>query len=267
MPRIAAGDIQLNYESYGQGEPLLLIMGFGLPGIAWLPVLPFLSDFRCIYYDNRGTGNSDKPDRPYSIAEMADDASNLLAALGVDKAKVYGVSMGGMIAQELVLRHPEQVEKVVLGCTWTGGPAAVAPPPEVYQQLGEAFLTMPANPEQALDKLMPLLFPPAFIAIHPELKSMIMAGFKMAPPTPPESIELTRAAIERFDVYDRIPQITCPVLIVHGDQDVLVPPENASLIKSRIPQAELYIIPEAGHSYAAVDPVGIHKRIGEWLKS
>lgn len=64
MPRIAAGDIQIDYESYGQGEPLLLIMGFGLPGVAWLPVLPFLSGFHCIYYDNRGTGNSDKPDRP-----------------------------------------------------------------------------------------------------------------------------------------------------------------------------------------------------------
>jgi 3-oxoadipate enol-lactonase len=88
MPLIAAGDIQINYETYGQGEPLLLIMGFGLPGIAWLPVLPFLAGFRCIYYDNRGTGNSEKPERPYRIAEMADDASNLLAALGIGKAKI-----------------------------------------------------------------------------------------------------------------------------------------------------------------------------------
>lgn len=267
MPRIAAGDIKINYESYGQGEPLLLIMGFGLPGIAWLPVLPFLSGFHCIYYDNRGTGNSDKPDTAYSITEMADDASNLLAALGINRAKVYGVSMGGMIAQELVLRHPEQVDKLVLGCTWTGGSAAVPALPEVYDQLGEAFMTMQANPEQATDRLMPLLFPPGFIAAHPELKSMILAGFKMAPPTPPESIQRTRAAIDGFDVYNRIPQIKCPVLIVHGDKDVLVPPQNASVIKSRIPQAEVFIIPEAGHSYGAVDPVGIHQRIVNWLKS
>jgi 3-oxoadipate enol-lactonase len=267
MPRIAAGDIQINYESYGQGEPLLLIMGFGLPGIAWLPVLPLLPGFRCIYYDNRGTGNSDKPDRPYSIAEMADDASSLLTSLGISRAKVYGVSMGGMIAQELVLRHPEQVEKVVLGCTWTGGSAAVAAQPEVYQQLSEAFLTIPINQEQALDKLMPLLFTPAFVATHPELKTMLLAGFKMAPPTPPQSIERTRAAIEAFDVYDRIPQIKCPVLVVHGEKDVVVPPQNASLIESRIPQAEVFMIPEAGHSYAAVDPVGIHQKIVTWLKS
>jgi pimeloyl-ACP methyl ester carboxylesterase len=266
MPRIAAGDIQINCESYGQGEPLLLIMGFGLPGIAWLPVLPFLPGFRCIYFDNRGTGNSDKPEGPYTIAEMADDASNLLTALGIGKAKVYGISMGGMIAQELVLLHPERVERVVLGCTMAGGSTAVLASEEVYQKMNEAFVTMPANPERALDIMMPLLFPPAFILKHPELKAMMLAGFKMAPPTPPESIEWTRAAIVNFDPYERLPQIKCPVMIVHGDQDVLVPPENAALIKTHIPHAETFMIPEAGHSYGAADPVGIHQRIVSWLR-
>jgi 3-oxoadipate enol-lactonase len=266
MPRIAAGEIEINYESYGQGEPLLLIMGFGMPGIAWLPVLPFLSGFRSIYFDNRGTGNSDKPEAPYSIAEMADDASNLLTALGIGKAKVYGVSMGGMIAQELVLRHPGQVEKVVLGCTMPGGSVAVRAPEEVYQKMNDAFMRLPANPEQGLDLMMPLLFPPEFIAKHPELKSMMLAGFKMMPPTPPESIERTRQAIVEFDAYDRLGQIKCPVMIVHGEKDVLLPPENASLIKGLIPQAEVFMIPEAGHNYGAADPVGIHQRIVNWLK-
>ena len=267
MPRIAAGDIQINYDVYGQGEPLLLIMGFGMPGIAWLPLLPFLSGFRCIYFDNRGTGNSDKPEKSYTIPEMADDASNLLAALGIDKAKVYGVSMGGMIAQELVLRHPEQVEKVVLGCTMAGGSAAVRAPAEVYEELGEAFVTMATNPEQALDKMMPLIFPAEFIAQHPELKSMMLAGFKMVPPTPRESIEQTAAAIVEFDTYDRLAHIKCPVLIVHGEKDVLVPPENASLLKAGIPHAETLLIPDAGHSFSAADPAGIHQRIVSWLKS
>jgi 3-oxoadipate enol-lactonase len=267
MPRIAAGDIQINYESYGQGEPLLLIMGFGMPGIAWLPALPFLSGFRCIYFDNRGTGNSDKPQTPYTIAEMADDASNLLAALGISKAKIYGISMGGMIAQELVLRHPEQVEKVVLGCTMAGGSAAVRASEEVYQRMNEAFVTMSTNLERALDTMMPLLFPPEFIVGHPEIKSLMVTGFKLAPATPPESIERTRAAIVEFDAYERLPQIKCPVMIIHGEKDVLVPPENASLIKARIPQAEIFMIPEAGHSYGAADPAGIHQRIASWLKS
>jgi pimeloyl-ACP methyl ester carboxylesterase len=270
MPRIAAGDIQVNYESYGQGDPLLLIMGFGMPGIAWVPLLPFLSGFGCIYFDNRGTGNSDKPEGPYTIPAMADDASNLLKSLGIAKAKVYGVSMGGMIAQELVLRHPEQVEKLVLGCTMPGGSVAVRASDEVYTKLSEAFVTMPTNPEQALDDMMPLLFPVEFIAEHPDLKSMMLAGFKMFPPTPPESIERTEAAIDEFDAYDRLPQIKCPVMIVHGEKDVLVPPENASLIKARIPHAETFIIPvipEAGHSFSAADPAGIHQRIVSWLKN
>ena len=108
MPKIKAGSINLNYDTFGEGEPLLLIMGFGMPGIAWLPSLPMLPGFKCIYFDNRGTGMSDKPEGTYTIEQMADDASNLLKALSIAKAKVFGVSMGGMIAQELTLRHPEQ---------------------------------------------------------------------------------------------------------------------------------------------------------------
>jgi pimeloyl-ACP methyl ester carboxylesterase len=83
----------------------------------------------------------------------------------------------------------------------------------------------------------------------------------MAPPTPPESIERARDAILEFDVYERLPRVRCPVMIVHGEKDVVVPPENAALIKSRIPHAEVFMIPEAGHRYAAADPVGIHQWI------
>ena len=117
MPSVKAGNINLNYDTYGDGEPLLLIMGFGMSGAGWIPSLPFFNGFKSIYFDNRGTGLSDKPEGIYTVEAMADDASNLLRALGIAKAKVFGVSMGGMIAQELTLRHPEQVTKVVLGCT------------------------------------------------------------------------------------------------------------------------------------------------------
>ncbi len=267
MPRITAGAIQINYETYGQGEPLLLIMGFGLPGAAWLPVLPFLAGFQCIYYDNRGTGNSDKPETPYTIAEMADDASNLLAALGIRRASVYGVSMGGMIAQELALRHPEQVHKLVLGCTMAGGKSAIHASEEVYQKLTEAFLGIAGNPQGAVETILPLLFPSEFIAQHPELKPMILAGFQMAPPTPPRSIELTRQAILQFDTWDRLSEIKCPVMIVHGEKDIIIPPQNAFVMKERIEHAEVLMIPEAGHSYGVIDPIGIHHRIVNWLKS
>jgi pimeloyl-ACP methyl ester carboxylesterase len=267
MPQVKAGNITINYDMHGEGEPLLLIMGFGMPGVAWLPSLPFLNGFKSIYFDNRGTGMSDKPDGPYTIPEMADDASNLLKAIGIPKAKVFGVSMGGMIAQELVLRHPEQVDRVVLGCTMPGGPNATMASEDVVGKLMEANKIMPIDPEKGFDILLPALMPEDFIAAHPEIKAMMVAGARMMPPTPPETADRAMAGIASFDAFDRLPQIRCPVLIVHGEEDVLVPPQNARLIKSMIPQAELYMIPGAGHAFQSVDPVGIHQKIVDWLKA
>lgn len=267
MPRVQAGTVHINYETFGQGDPLLLIMGFGMPGAAWAPTLPFFGGFKSIYFDNRGTGYSDKPEGPYSVPDMAEDASNLLKTLGIARAKVYGVSMGGMIAQELTLRHPEQVGKVVLGCTTPGGPRASRAADDVLAALMQGFQMMASNPDKGLEIIMPTLFPPEFIAVHPELKPLMLAAMKMAPPTPPETAERARAGIMDFDVYNRLGQIKCPVMIVHGDKDILVPPANAALIKSRVPQAEVFIIPGAGHSYAVADPIGIHRRITDWLRS
>ena len=267
MPLIKAGNINLNYETYGDGEPLLLIMGFAMSGAAWIPSLPFFSGFKCIYFDNRGTGLSDKPEGIYTIEGMADDASNLLRALGIAKAKVFGVSMGGMIAQELTLRHPEQVAKVVLGCTMAGGPTAKMAAPEILEKLNTANKMMATDPDKGFDILLPAIMPPEFVAEHPEIKQMMVAGAKMLPPTPPETADRAMAGIQQFNASDRLGQIKCPVLIVHGDKDVLVLPENANLIKSKIPQAELYIIPGAGHAFQAADPVGIHLKIVDWLRN
>ncbi|MGH7881083.1 MAG: alpha/beta fold hydrolase, partial [Candidatus Binataceae bacterium] len=254
MPRIQAGAIEINYETDGEGEPLLLIMGFGAPGAAWLPILPLLPGFKCIYFDNRGTGKSDQPADGYTIAQMAEDASNLLKALDIARAKVFGISMGGMIAQELTLRHPEQVERVVLGCTTPGGPNAARPPDELIDRLiaGIDLLTA-ENLDPALDLIMPLMFPEDFIAAHPELRSFMAAGLKMGEPTPRVTLERTRAGVTDFDASDRLGQIKCPVLIVHGDKDVLTLPENVALMQARIPQAEVVMVPNAGHSFAAPD--------------
>ena len=267
MPSVKAGNININYDTYGDGEPLLLIMGFGMSGAGWIPSLPFFNGFKSIYFDNRGTGLSDKPEGIYTVEAMADDASNLLRALGIPKAKVFGVSMGGMIAQELTLRHPDQVSKVVLGCTMAGGTTAKMAAPEILDRLMTANKIMATDPEKGFDILLPAIMPPAFVAEHPEIKAMMVAGAKAIPPTPPETADRAMAGIQTFNAYDRLGQIKCPVLIVHGDKDVLVLPENANIIKSKIPQAELYIIPGAGHAFQAADPIGIHNKIVNWLRN
>jgi pimeloyl-ACP methyl ester carboxylesterase len=267
MARINVGSISLNYESYGEGEPLLLIMGFAMPGAAWLPSLPFLAGFRCIYFDNRGTGASDKPDGPYTVADMAEDANGLLDALKIPQAKVFGVSMGGMIAQELALRHPEKVARLVLGCTTPGGAHGKMAAPEVLETLTGGTRLMATDPEKGFDTILPILYPPEFIATHPEIKQLMMAGMGMMAPTPPETVDRLMAGLPQFDTYDRLPQIKCPVLIVHGSQDILVPTANAAILKERLAQAEVFMIPGAGHAFQAVDPVGIHQRIATWLKS
>jgi pimeloyl-ACP methyl ester carboxylesterase len=266
MPRIKAGTININYEIIGGGEPLLLIMGFTSPGADWLPSIPRLSMFQCIYFDNRGTGFTDKPDGIYTVEQMADDASNLLKAINISKAKVYGVSMGGMIAQELVLRHPEQVEKVVLGCTRPGGPNSKMTPPEIGQKLMECAKLRALDPDKSLDIMISLCFPEDFARTHPEIKKQLMERMSMVPQTPPETADRTMPGLRAFNAYDRLPQIKCPVLIVHGDQDMLIPVENAHIIKERIPHAELYIISGAGHRFWDIDPKGIYQRIVEFLK-
>jgi 3-oxoadipate enol-lactonase len=266
MPTLKAGAINLSYDIFGTGEPLLLIMGFGAPGLAWMPVLPMLSGFKCIYFDNRGTGNSDKPDGPYTIPGMAEDTDRLLEALGIESAMVYGISMGGMIAQELALNHPARVKKLVLGCTMTGGPHAVHPDEATVEALANGFKLMATDPERAIDTLLPVVHPPDFVAAHPEVKQMAMMGAAMLPPTPPDILERTLQGINEFDAYDRLPAIKCPVLIVHGDRDIVLKPANAEVLKSRIAQAELYIIPNAGHNFFAENPLAIHQRIIEFLK-
>jgi len=267
MPRIKAGSIELNYDTFGDGEPLLLIMGFGMPGIAWLPSLPMFTGFKCIYFDNRGTGYSDKPEGTYTIEQMADDASNLLNALGIARAKVFGVSMGGMIAQELTLRHPEQVQKVVLGCTLPGGPEARMASPEVAAKLVEGTKLMATDPDRGLDVILPLLYPEEFARAHPEIKQLMMAGMTMMPATPSEAVDRTIAGVMTFNASERLGQIKCPVLIVHGEEDVLIPPDNAHLLKRLIPHAELFMIPYAGHGFQAADPIGIHQRIVQFLRA
>ncbi|HLI80939.1 MAG TPA: alpha/beta hydrolase, partial [Candidatus Binataceae bacterium] len=151
--------VKLRYEIRGNGDPLALIMGFSGSGRGWGE--PFLSGmekrYRTVVIDNRGTGESDKPDAPWTMTDMANDIAAVLDHAKIPRAHIYGISMGGMIAQELALRHPGKVRKLVLGCTTTGGPAAAAPAEETIAALLTAMKLMSTDPERAIDILLPVV--------------------------------------------------------------------------------------------------------------
>jgi len=266
MPDATIDNVRIHYSVVGEGDPLLLIMGYGMPGEAWLGSLPFLQGFRAIYYDNRGTGQSDKPAGPYTIVQMADDAAGLLDHLGIERAHVYGVSMGGMIAQELVLRHPGKVRSVVLGCTMCGGVHAKVADWETLDALFEVIKGMGTmDPKEWVERQLPLIFPRPWVDANPAIRELLLLGAQMMPPTPPDTAQHAMEGIVGWSTYDRLPQIKAPTLVVHGDQDVLIPVDNAYLLAKRIPGAQLHIIKGAGHGYPAQDPVAVHQVVTDFF--
>ncbi len=147
---------RIYWDEQGQGEPVLLIMGLGYPSAMWHRIRPALAArYRTIALDNRGAGRSDMPPGPYSIRLMASDAAAVLDAAGVESAHVFGVSMGGMIAQEFVLQYPQRVLSLILGCTAAGGPTAVRAEPEAIQML---MTRDKMSPEQAAEAAVPFIY-------------------------------------------------------------------------------------------------------------
>jgi pimeloyl-ACP methyl ester carboxylesterase len=247
MPISQIRNLKIHYQIRGLGEPLLLIMGYRGSGYMWGEELldPLSRYFRVITFDNRGTGKSDKPNAPYTLPMMADDAVGLLESLGIKQAHVFGVSMGGMIAQELALRYPRQVDRLILGCTHCGGPFATLPPLPILEKL----LTPPHMPrEEAIRRQWPVMFSSAFVMDNPEFFNRLTER-SMAYPTPLHSAMRQAMAIQRFNTYGRLSQIKAPTLVTTGSDDILVPPANAYLLADRIPGASLEILPGLGHGF------------------
>ena len=254
MPMARVGDANIEYYLEGNGPPLLLLSGFTAQASGWHG--PFVNLLRphvqVIRYSHRGTGTSDRLTGDVTLRELADDAADLLSALGVDKAHVLGVSMGGMIAQELVLNHSQRVERLILGCTTCRGGSqphrnggAVPATPEVI-----ALLTPdPAlSREEQVRRSWPAISTPEFIESHSDVLEERLR-LSLINPTPIETAMRQMAAVRAFDSSDRLPNIDAPTLVIHGDRDALVPVANAYVLKDRIPGAELHILEGAGHLF------------------
>lgn len=248
MPQAKINDLELNYSIAGTGDPLLMIMGLGASSAAWDPALleELARHFRVIAFDNRGTGQSDKPDIEYSLPMFADDAAGLLKHLGIPRAHIFGVSMGGMIAQEFALTHAAAVHSLVLGCTTAGGHNAVQAPPESL-----AVLTAPRDgvpPDEIIRRGWPLVYTRAYIESHRAELEAIIARL-LAHPTPPFAFKRQFDATLKLNNWDRLLEVKAPTLVITGAEDCLIPAKNSELIASRIPGARLHIIPGVGHGF------------------
>ncbi len=265
MPTARVGDISLHYEVHGEGEPLLLIMGYGADSNWWyLQTAAFSREFKVIVFDNRGTGLSDKPDVPCTMRMMADDAAGLLDALDIDAAHVFGVSMGGMIAQELVLHHPDRVLGLILGCTTPGGHNAAPPEPEALLFLLDFERRRSLPLEQQAQEMLPYLFSRGFLDRNRERVGEFLAR-AFEHPTPVHGYQRQSEAFMSFKAYDRLPEIKAPTLVMAGTADRLVPVENSRILASRIPDAELVVFDDVGHGFTGEVPEESNKAVLEFL--
>ena len=245
MPRIVVGDVEIYWESQGQGEPVLIITGVG--GGTWSyedAINAWSPHHRVIVFDNIGAGLSDMPDRPYRIEEMADHAAAILDTAGETGAHVMGFSMGGMIAQELALGHPDRVQSLVLGCTHCGGEKRVPPPAEVIAKFAN---NEGLSPEEIVDKNLALLVTPEFVWRGGDGLKRYKKRQLEAPLQPDYALQRQLEAIRSFDVCERVNNIRMPTLILTGEDDTLVPPENGHLLASLIKGAVLHSFPRTGH--------------------
>ncbi len=246
MPLLKVRDTQLYYELHGEGEPLILIPGFGTGLWIWFKQVPKLAEhFRVITFDPRGIARSEGGDHFASMVMLAEDVKELLCALDIEKAHIVGASFGGFVAQEFALAHPEMTDALVLCCTSYGGTGHIPPSAETLAALAS---TKGLNTAERVRENLLLAFSPEYIKAEPkEIERVIElreANFV------PEHVYLHQLqAAVGFDLAERVRQIDAPTLVITGDADIIVPMENSRNLAARIPQAELGVVSGGSHTF------------------
>jgi 3-oxoadipate enol-lactonase len=254
MPFAAGGDASIFWQSDGSGPPVLLIMGLGMPSDMWYPLVPALTTrYRTIRLDNRGAGRTGVPAGPYRVEQMADDAAAVLDAAREADAHVIGASLGGLIAQELTLRHPSRVRSLVLMCTGVGGPQAPRTAAQRRIDSGE-----PIPPEVMLSLMYAATTPRERIEL--DLKVL-----RRQPATPQGVANQVAGGHTYRGSAARLGQIQQPTLILHGTADQLVDPGNARLLADGLSRARLELLDGAGHVLLTDEPQRTTNLILEFL--
>jgi 3-oxoadipate enol-lactonase len=246
MPSVEVSGTELHYLRSGSGEPMLLIQGMSATHLTWGE--PFLSllreSFDCVVFDNRGMGLSGRAEMPFTIADLAGDTLGLLDALEIERAHVVGISMGGMIAQELALAHPDRIRTLTLGATYCGGPEGTLMDPEDVKRLGAA---MAANdPGQVRRVMWEINLSPTFR--EDDSRFAEFEAMATALPSPGSVIVQQMRACGAHDTSDRLGQISTPTLVIHGTEDHLLPVVNGHEIAALIP-TRLELLDGVGHMF------------------
>jgi 3-oxoadipate enol-lactonase len=253
MPQASVNGIRLNYEVHGSGEPLLLIQGWGTDLRAWIFQVPaFRKHFQVVTFDNRGVGKSEKPAGPYSMKMMAADAVALMDHLHIPAAHVLGLSMGGMIAQEVALNYPDRVMKLVLGCTFSCQKDGSGETEEYTKATGkDSRATKLALASLANNSPVGRLF----VALWMTLNSRSWA----------EGFESQGAAIRGHDTSERLHTIASPTLVICGTRDRVIRPSSSEFLASRIPNARLVMIENGSHSMSAENRREFNRAVLDFL--
>lgn len=262
MPMVQANGIQIHYELGGEGQPVLFISGTGgdlrnRPGVFDGPLA---AAFEVLAYDQRGLGQTEKPDCDYVMADYADDAAGLLEALGWSRVPVMGVSFGGMVAQELALRHPDRVSALVLACTSSGGEGGASYPLHELERLDEL-----ARAERSL-ALADTRRDQAWRTANPEKWQSYVTLSLSARRTDRDPVGARRqlAARAGHDTWDRLPALAMPVLLAGGRYDGIAPVANMEALAARIPGATLTLY-DGGHLFLVQDK-SAYSDIIQWLR-
>jgi 3-oxoadipate enol-lactonase len=247
VPSVDASGTELHYLRAGDGEPLLLIQGMSATHLAW--GRPFLDEversFDAIVFDNRGMGLSGRAELPFTIADLAADTAALLDALELETAHVVGISMGGMIAQELALAHPERIRTLTIGASYCGGPQGTLMAPEDLQMLGTAYAS--GEPEQVFRAMWEINLSPDFRSEDSRFAAFTEMGAAL--PAPQPVVLQQMRACGAHDTHERLGQISLPTLVIHGDVDRLLGYENGREIAALIPDARLETLEGVGHMF------------------
>jgi len=267
MPKANVNGINISYGIDGRGEPLVLIMGFAGPKMGWIfQNCFFKKHYQVITLDNRGVWRTDKPDGPYSTKMMADDTVGLMDHLGIKKAHILGVSMGGMIAQELAVNYPERVQKLILGCTYANRDETGGLTSEYYKGIG--FDDGSSNDELkkvAMGRLLTTVFSMSFSNRLYRTLAILLAKFYVILLST-KGVRAQYEATLEHNALDRLHEIKAPTLVIAGTEDRLIKPSSSETIADRIPNAKLIKVKDGSHSFFIEMKGRFHKEVLAFLK-